>query len=169
MRVLAPPGILGGLQRWQRGRLRALAPVYIPYCLYKIVINDRGAQAERYYAVDAACGILDPYEFSTPPEVVEVTTRNALPMMVDERQTRERAIEKIRRHLYSTGFFRLRNPAIAAELTGPEFHVPYWVGFLGTERDVKIMVVDAVRHRVEGGKVRLLLQEWLMDGSKVSS
>jgi hypothetical protein len=163
VRMLAPPGVSGRLQSWQRGPLRAVASVYIPFRLYKITMQDRGAQVARYYAVDSASGLLDPYEFPGLPELAELETRNALPVVLPEARTRERAIEKLRRHLYSTGFFRLRNPAIGAELAGPEFYVPYWAGFFGREHDAKITVVDAVRHTIEGGKVRRLVQGWLME------
>jgi hypothetical protein len=134
-----------------------------------MLIDDRGTRAARYYAVDAASGLLDPYEFPEPPETVEVTTRNTLTALLEEPQTRERAIEKFRRRLYAAGFFRLRNPALAADLAGPEFHVPYWVGFFGAERDMKIAVVDAMRHSIEGGKVRRLMQGWLSDATREES
>jgi len=163
MHILAPPGIPGWVQRRQRGRLRALACIYVPYRLYKTLIDDRGVQTVRYCAVDAASGTLDPYEFPGQPVVIEVTTRNALSAQVEESQTRESAIEKVRRLLYSAGFFRLMNPTIAAELAGPEFYVPYWAGFFGAGRDLKIVAVNAVRHSVEGEKVRCLIQEWLME------
>jgi len=163
MQILAPPGIPGRVQRWQRGHLRAIASIYIPYRLYKTLIDDRGVQTIRYCAVDAASGTLDPYEFPGQPAVVEVTTRNALPALVEESQTRELAIEKVRRLLYSAGFFRLMNPTITAELAGQEFYVPYWAGFFDARGDLKIAAVNAVRHSVEGEKVRCLIQEWLIE------
>ncbi len=161
-RLLAPNGIQGQLLRWVRGDIRALADVFIPYRLYKVAIDDRGARTSRYYAIDAASGSLDPYEFSAPPDLDEVSTRNVINSTVNEITTRERAIERMRRKLYASGFFRLRNPLITAELVGQEFYVPYWAGFFGEERHLNVTVADAVRHSVEGAKVRRVIQDWLM-------
>ena len=163
-RVLAPSGVSGWLQRWRKGPLLGLAAVYIPYRLYRIEIDDRGRKGTRYYAIDAAAGNLDPYEFAGPSgaeDLVEVTTRNALPSVVDEVSTCMLAIESIRRQVYLTGFFRLRNPSIAAEPAQAEFHVPYWVGFYGDPRNLSITVIEAVRKSIEGAKVRRVLSTWL--------
>ena len=161
-RMLAPQGIKGLLMRWSRGDLRALAPVYIPFRLYSVSIDDRGAKASRYYAVDAASGLLDPYEFSAPPDLEITDTRNAIAAIVPEDATRARAIEKLRRKLYSAGFFRLRNPSLTAELKLELFHVPYCAGFFGDDQQLNITVLDAVRHSIEGAKVRRVIHDWLM-------
>jgi hypothetical protein len=161
-RMLAPEGAKGRVLRALRGDIRALAPLYIPFRLYRVFVDDRGATSSRYYAVDAAAGLLDPYEFSSLPDMELTNTRNALAVTVSEEITRAHAIEKLRRKLYSTGFFRLRNPLITAELKVEHCHIPFWAGFFGAEDDIKIMVVDAVRHTIEGGKLRRVIQDWLM-------
>lgn len=161
-RMLAPGGIKGQLLRWSHGEMRALAEVYIPYRLYKVAVDDRGALAARCYAIDAASGLLDPYEFSGTLDLDEISSRNVVVAAMDEATTRERAIEKMRRHLYTSGFFRLRSPLITAELVGNEFYVPYWASFFGDDHCLNVTVVDAVRHSVEGAKVRRVIETWLM-------
>jgi hypothetical protein len=42
-----------------------------------------------------------------------------------------------------------------------ELHIPYWIGFRGSDDRVRISVIDAVRRRPEGAKVRRLVEEWL--------
>ena len=161
-RMLAPGGLKGQLLRWSRGDVRALAEIYIPYRLYRVAIDDRGARTSRYYAIDAASAVLDPYEFYGVPDFDETSSRNVIVPVVPESTTRERAIEKLRRKLYSSGFFRLRNPSLTAELSVEEFYVPYWAGFFGVDHQLKVTVVDAVRHSVEGAKVRRIIQDWLL-------
>jgi len=154
-----------GVNRWLRGPLRGIAEIYIPYRLYKVTLDDRQVRSARYYAVDAAAGTLDPYEFVILPEPeawVEVQTRNLHPARLSENETRKLALDKVRRLLFSRGFFRLVNPQITAELVKPEFYVPYWVGFYGNEPNVRITVMDGVRQTIEGSKARQLVQAWLL-------
>lgn len=63
--------------------------------------------------------------------------------------------------IYQTGFFRVRNLQLEVELVPLDFHVPYWVEFSGPLDNLKLMVIDAVRHRFEGAKVRNFLRGWL--------
>ena len=166
LRRLTPPGVRGTVHRWITGKLLALAEVYVPYRLYQITVQDRRVHSSRYYAVDAAAGTLDPYEFAAPPSpeaFVEVDTRNCHPVRLDEKQTNRVALEKVRRLIFSGGFFRLANPSISANLIQPEFYMPYWAGFYGDEQSLKVVVFNAIRQTQEGSKVRQLLQEWLQD------
>lgn len=166
LRKLSPAGGRGTLGRWLNGNLLAVAEIYIPYRLYEVTIHDRGPQASRYYAVDAATGTLDPYEFRgrlEPEDVIELETRNFHPVLLDEARTRQLAIEGVRRSLFSKGFFRLADPVIAAHPFDAELYVPYWVGFYGREQNVNLAVLNAVRQTYEGNKVRRLVQSWLVE------
>jgi hypothetical protein len=166
LRKLSPSGPLGALRQWVAGPLRGVAEIHIPCRLYKISANDRRFRSVRYYAVDAAAGTLDPYEFAVPPEAadyVAVETRNFHPVCLDETQTHRMVTEKVRRLLYSRGFFRMVNPKIIAQLLRPEFYIPYWAGFYGDERNISLTVLNAVRETVEGQKLRELVQAWLAD------
>ena len=163
---LSASGPLAGFRRWISGPLRGVAEIYLPYRLYRIIVVDRGIQKVHHYAVDAAAGTLDPYEFSEPPAAgdrVEVETRNFHPARLDESHTQKLAIERVRRLLYSRGFFRAANPVITAELVPPEFYIPYWAGFYGDERDIRITVLNALRRTAEGSKVRHLVRTWLLE------
>jgi hypothetical protein len=115
--------------------------------------------------VDAVNGSLDPYHFDRLPgadEVICVQTRNCPQGMLEADQVRDMLISKVQRLLFTSGFFRLRALHIAAEPIPGELCIPYWVGFRGRGATADIMVMDAVRRRMEGGKVRKLLQTWLL-------
>jgi hypothetical protein len=157
---------------WPASRLHGIAKIYIPYRMYRVTTHDRHAENCWYFAVDAAAGTLDPYQFANVPEAgcwAEIETRNCHPVTVKESDTRELAIEKVRRLLFSRGFFRLAYPQITAELILPEFYIPYWVGFCGPERNLKIRVLDAVRQTIEGNKVRQVVRAWLLQDSSFAS
>lgn len=156
----------GLLQRWLHGKLIALAEIYIPYRLYEVTIHDRGAQARRYFAVDAAVGTLDPYEFTAPPESdnsIDLEIRNCHPILLDEQRTQQLAIKAARLSLFSRGFFRLSNPVIAARVFHADIYVPYWIGFFGHEENLSLVVLNAVRQTYEGSKLRRLVREWLLN------
>jgi hypothetical protein len=166
LRKLASPGIGGVLQRWWSGPLRAVAEIYIPYRFYRVSVEDRRFRRVQYHALDSASGTLDPYEFAAPPESqewTEVEAPNCHPVKVEERRTRELAIETVRRRLFSRGFYRLTAPRLTAELIHPEFYLPYWVGFYGDDRNLSLKVMNALRQTMEGSKVCHLLKAWLME------
>lgn len=163
LRQLMPADQRGLFRTWLNGKLLGLADVYIPYRLYKITIEDRRLQCLRYYAVDAVTGTLDPYEFAAPPPnamFAEVTTRNCHPVQLDEAETRQLAVQRVRRSVFSRGLFRVSYPVFVAELLRSDFYIPYWLGFYG-ERNLKVVVLNAVRQTYEGSKVRRLIETWL--------
>lgn len=166
IRKLMPPGPRGLVRAWLNGRLRGLADVHIPYRLYKLTIHDRRLQTTRYYAIDAATGVLDPYEFPMPPPdamFVEVSTRNCHPVRLDEEETRQLAVHRVRRLVFSRGLLRLSDPVFAAELLRRDFYIPYWLGFYGEQQNLRVVVLNAVRHTYEGTKVRRLVENWLKE------
>jgi hypothetical protein len=169
---LKPSGPAGLLFGWFSGQVNGIAEIYIPYRMYKVVVTDSHVKSTHWFAVDAAAGTLDPYEFPALPEAdawEEVTSCNVHPAALEESQTRRIAVERSRRSFFSRGFFRLQSPQITAEWIGPEFYIPYWVGFYGDEHNVKIKVLDAVRQTVEGGKVRQLIIRWLLQSQEEAS
>jgi hypothetical protein len=50
---------------------------------------------------------------------------------------------------------------MSAEPVAGEIYVPYWVGFRGRGVRARLAVIDAVRRKPEGAKVRQLLRAWL--------
>lgn len=164
-RRLSPGGPLGIVRRWRTGRLLALGDIYIPYRLYQVKVDDYRVRSTRFVAVDAISGDLDPYEFPESPlpaSCAEVETTNYLPVRLEEPDTRTLALEKVRRLLFSAGFFRLVKPAITSAVIG-EFYIPYWAGFYGEVHNVSVLMLNAVRGTVEGSKASNLVKTWLLE------
>src|SRR5262249_49945825 len=156
----------GFLSRLRQGPLLAIADIYLPFRLYRVVVDDEQVCKASWYAVDALSGVLDLYEFPRNPsgtDVVELTVepRNCPYSGISECDTRHRAIDAVRRSLFSSGFFRIRKPLIRAELLDSGLHVPYWAAFYGNKDCVRTAVLDAVRGRLEGGKARHVVESWL--------
>ena len=158
-----------------RGPVRSLAELYIPYRLFQVKIYSAGREQNQTLALDAVRGVLDLYQFPKPDadeEYFWLETRNALPGVLDESQIEEqikhRLIEKVRRMIYTRGFFRVRGLKIEAVPLPGEICVPYWVGFRRSKETVHLAVLDAVRRRPEGAKVRRLVEEWLRSDAEAS-
>ena len=146
------------------GRLRSVGDVYIPFKLFQVEVVNAERQERHLLALDAVTGSLDPYHFDEVPsssEVIVLETRNCPAAVVDETRATELMVDKYRRLLFQRGFFRLRGLHISAVPFPGEIHIPYWVGFRGHGSPVHLQVIDAVRRRQEGAKVRKLLEDWL--------
>jgi hypothetical protein len=168
LRNFSPAGPLGTLRRWRTGKLLGISDIYIPYRLYRVQVEDIRTRSARFLAVDAMSGALDPYEFPEPPlpgKSVEVVTSNSLPVRLAEDETRAFVLEKLRRLLFSNGFFRLAKPVMTAEMMSTTFYIPYWAGFYGGPRNVRVQVLNAVRGTIEGSKVSSLVKAWLLEQS----
>ena len=169
LRKLSPSGPSGLLRRWMTGKLLGVSEIYIPYRLYRVAVEDRRLRSSRLLAVDAVSRTLDPFEFDEPPaegRCREVETRNHLPARLSEPETQAAALSKARRLLFAAGFFRLAKPVISVEVIGPEFHIPYWAGFYGTEKNVSLVMLDAIRGTIEGGKATQSVRAWLLEDSE---
>lgn len=155
------PGIV---RRLATGPLRSLADVYVPFRVYRVEIVSGGVTRTRFLAFDAAFGLLDPYEFASVPDDAQTTaveTRNAVPPTIDETLAARLLTDKVRRLVFSEGFFRLRDMAIRVEPLAAIVHVPYWIGFYGRGERASIQVIDAVRRTREGAKMQHALTNWL--------
>jgi hypothetical protein len=114
--------------------------------------------------LDAVRGSLDPYRFEHAPtesETIRIETRNSLPVGLPAREAADLLVAKVRRLLYGKGFFRLHAMEISAEPLEDELHIPYWLGFSGSGNRARLKVLDGVRRRPEGGKVRSIFEAWL--------
>ncbi len=157
-------GLAGGLRWVVAGPLRSLADVYVPFRLFRVKISNGAARQEKLLAIDAVTGAFDLYCFDQVPgteELVRVTSENRPAARLDEQRARELLIERLRRMVFRQGFFRIRQLRIEAEPIPVELHVPYWVGFCGFGERAHLAVMDGVRRRMEGGKVRQFFREWL--------
>jgi hypothetical protein len=148
------------------GPLRSLADVYLPFRAYRVHIRNGQSSQVQIVAVDSVAGVLDLYSFDQlpgPEELVTVRTRNRLEPVLSDREAEHAVLHKVQRTLFQTGFFRMRELSITAEPFALELHVPYWVGFYGSGEAASLRVMDAVRRQMEGGKLRQLIRDWLMD------
>ena len=146
------------------GPLRSVAEFYIPFRMFRTRIANRGATDENLVALDAVTGTLDLFKFDRPPGDVETTfleTRNCASAELDNARAAEFVTAKLRRVLYSRGFFRMSNLTITATPIEEELFIPYWLGFRGSDGNARVAVIDAVRRKFEGAKVRRLVENWL--------
>lgn len=153
-------------RRWMSGKLLGVADIYIPYRLYKVSLEDRRVRTARLLAIDAVSGNLDPFEFSESPvqnRCTDLETRNYLPAQLSEPETHAAALAKFRRLLFSAGFFRLAKPVISIELVESALFMPYWAGFYGQENSVRVLMLDAIRGTIEGGKITSSVKAWLLE------
>jgi hypothetical protein len=164
-------GMVNGVAKWIRGPVRSLAELYIPYRLFQVKIRSAGREQNQTFALDAVLGVLDLYQLPAPTaddQFLTLQTRNVLPVGLDAAQAEERLIEKVRRMIFTHGFFRVRDLKIEAIPLSGEICVPYWVCFRGSSERVHLAVLDAVRRRPEGAKVRRLVEAWLRSDAGAS-
>ena len=146
------------------GPLRSVAEAYLPFYLFRVTIVNRGRSESSVLGLDAVRGSLDPYRFEHAPtecETIRLETRNSLPVGLQQGEAAELLVAKVRRLLYGKGFFRLHAMEISAEALADELHIPYWLGFSGSGSRARLKVLDGVRRRPEGGKVRSIFEAWL--------
>lgn len=146
------------------GRLRSVAELYLPFRLLRVQISNRGLTEERLIGLDAVTGTLDPFQFDHVPteaETVSVETRNCPRAQLADAVVIELLVAKLRRLLYRRGFFRMRDLQITAAPIDRDLYIPYWLGFRGSDGHARVAVIDAVRRRFEGAKMRRLVESWL--------
>lgn len=146
------------------GPLRSVAEFYVPFRLFRAHIVNGGTMDENLVALDAVSGTLDLFKFDHVPgesETVHIETRNCAAPGIDDARATELLVAKLRRVLYSRGFFRMRGLSITASPLDDELFVPYWLGFRGSGNAARVSVIDAVRRRPEGAKVRRLVENWI--------
>lgn len=159
-------GLLSQIRRATLGPVRSVAEFYIPFRLFEVEVLNRGKCNRYTLGLDMVAGCLNPYGFEMLPtdrEVICLETRNCIPSSLNDTEANELILVKVQRILFSSGFFRIRNLRMTSQAIPGEIHVPYWVGFRGKGVRAHVTIMDAVRRRLEGGKVRHLLQNWLLD------
>jgi len=164
IRQFTPRGPFSIIHRTVFGPLRSVAELYVPFRFFRVQIKNRGITEEKLVALDAVSGTLDLYQFEhlpAEPEIVSLETRNCPSAALSDEEAVELVIGKLRRLLYARGFFRVRDLQIAATPLAVEIHIPYWIGFRGSGTYARLSVIDAVRRRFEGAKVRRLVETWL--------
>ncbi|HZC66410.1 MAG TPA: hypothetical protein VE545_07535, partial [Candidatus Dormibacteraeota bacterium] len=121
--------------RLRSGPLQRIAEAYVPYRGYRVQYNMAGVEHSRFFALDAVTGSLDLFEFPQAPDgeqLLGVQTRNYLPSSLSAAEAENLLREKALRVIFLQGFFKLRGGKINVAREGPEFCIPYWLGFHGT-------------------------------------
>ncbi|MGE5735254.1 MAG: hypothetical protein ACM34E_09210 [Acidobacteriota bacterium] len=157
-------GIPGIFRSAALGPVRSVADFYVPFGLFQVTIWNAGRHDNQVLGLDSVSGSLDLYHFEHIPdssELLSIDTRNCPPARLDVDRARDLVVEKVRRMLFQKGCFRMRNLRIEAAPLAGEICIPYWVAFRGRRTRLYISVIDAVRRKPEGAKVRQLLQAWL--------
>lgn len=157
-------GVVGTLRSLLQGPIRSVADFYIPFILFQVTITNAGKSETQILGLDSVSGSLDLYYFEKLPDssqLISTDTRNCPQPQLDPERGREIVGEKVRRLLFQTGFFRMRGLRIHAEALPGEWCVPYWVVFRGRGSRAYLSVLDAVRRKPEGAKVRQVLESWL--------
>jgi hypothetical protein len=157
-------GAGGLLHRLGTGGLRSVADVYVPFQVYEVEIVDGPRRKRSWFALDAVNGSLDLYHFEQLPaggDLVSVETRNRPPVALGEDRALALLEDKLRRHVFQAGFFRVRDLRLRTARVPLDLHVPYWIGFYAAGSGVRLRVLDAVRSRFEGAKARALFEAWL--------
>ena len=158
-------GLVAWYRGWRRGPLAGVRPVQVPYRLFEVRVSNAGRLDHRWLAIDAVSGALDCYGFPGPPAAAELqrtADAGALPEVVDAGRLREALLERVRRQVYATGFFRLRGLRIEVEDTRRVLYLPYWVGVRRKgDRQASVEVLGGLRGSREGGKLQDLIATWL--------
>jgi len=161
----SPRGFSGLISPFS-GRLRAVGEFFIPFRVFELSIVNGGRTEHKILAIDSVTGALMPYVFRAPlaaNEIIEVESRNHVTPHLAEADSRRIAETRCQRLLFASGFFRIRDLKITAQLL-TEIHVPYWIGFRGNGEFARFAVLDAMRRRTEGAKVRQIVRNWLISG-----
>ena len=159
----------GSLSKFTRdlafGPLRSVAAIHIPFRLFEVAITNGGSSQTEFFALDVVNGTLDVFRFDSVPDTELVESRNVLDVAVDDNKANDLVLSAVRRALYSHGFFKMRDLHLKAAALPGDLYAPYWVGLRGRSQDVHLEVLDAVRRRMEGGKMRQMVSEWLLSAS----
>jgi hypothetical protein len=157
-------GIVNSAANWIRGPVHSIAELYIPFRLFQVKIRSAGREQNQTFGMDAVAGVMDLYQLpalADDRQFLALETRNVLPAALDPFEAEERLIAKVRRMVFSQGFFRVRDLKIEVVPEEGEICVPYWICFRGSQDTLRLAVLDAVRRRPEGAKVRRLVENWL--------
>lgn len=162
--LFSPGSLSNSLRNFVFGPLRSVADFYIPFRIFQVEIQNRGEQTSHIFGLDAVTGSLDLYTWEKLPDENETSlldTRNRLPALLSDEDAQRLVTDKVRRLIFMQGFFRVSNFRITAELLPGEIYIPYWAAFRGHGVRANVSVLDAVRRKLEGSRVREMLRNWL--------
>jgi hypothetical protein len=161
LRAFSAAGFSALYWRMRSGPLRRIADAYVQYFLFRVKY---GQARPRLFAIDAVDGSLDLFEFPRIPgdlELQPVDGRNRLQAALTEERAAGLLREKALRVIFQQGFFKLHEHRLEIHLESCELHLPYWLGFYGSDGALRCRVMDAVRRRIEGAKASAFFEQWL--------
>ncbi len=150
--------------RLGHGPLQRIAPVYLPFSLYRLQYELSRTRYTRFVALDQIEGALDLIEFPAvlgANDLLFIQTRNKIVPTLSDDRTESLLQEKSLRLIFQQGFFRLSRPQLELDCVLRQFHIPYWIGLYGKDGHLRCRALDAVRRRMEGAKATLLFERWL--------
>jgi len=163
----------GRLNELRHGRLRIVTDFYVPYRVFRLTRTDGRSSPDAFIAADAVTGKLDLIQFDRLPEegaCMPVDTA----MVAEERVAEEEAYRLVResmmRSIFLKGFFKLSRLNVEIELAASA-HILYWVGVYERNGRAQLEIINALRGRFEGAKLRELVAEWFQprqEGGAVS-
>jgi len=165
LRTFHAPSVAFILCRLRGGRLQRIAEAYIPFHLYRVRYRLGASPRSHIFALDAVDGSLDLFEFGAPPgdgETMLIATRNRPVPRLSPDHAEQLLREKVLRLIFQHGFFKVRAVQLEIERLPDQIHLPYWLAFYGTSRNLRCRVMDAVRRRMEGARATALFEQWLM-------
>lgn len=155
------------MRRFRLGQFRFDTGFFLPYYLFRVEVLNAGKLSTEFLAIDAMTGELDLYKFdSEPTEFDEVETSQVGETFLNEKQAFSMLQDQVRRMVFMQGgFFKTNQLTISGSLVRL-LYIPYWVGFFLNNKQLAIEVIDAVRGRFEGGKMREVIMDWFARESK---
>lgn len=151
-----------GAREKRFGRLRLVADFYLPFRLFRMKIANGEREKEMLMAIDAIAGGLDPCLFEEAPrpeELERIQSSRTAPMLLNEAQALKLLAERLKRDAYLKGFFKLGELNVSGHLVA-SFYWPYWIGIYERNEQAVMEVIDAVRGRLEGAKLRDIVTDW---------
>jgi hypothetical protein len=152
----------GRFNELRNGRLRIVTDFYIPYRVFRLTRSDRRSSSDVFIAADAVTGKLDLIQFDRLPEegaCMAVDTAMVAEERVDEEESYRLVRESMMRSIFMKGFYKLSRVNVEIELAASA-HILYWVGVYERNERARLEIINALRGRFEGAKLREMVAEW---------
>src|SRR5262245_831928 len=152
----------GGFNELRHGRLRMVADFYVTYRIFRMNWSDGRSSTDTFIASRGGAGKLDLIQCVRLPEEAHCMAVDAA-MFAEERVDEEEAYRLVRanmmRSIFMKGFFKLSRPGLEIELA-TSLHIPYWIGVYERNGRAHLEIINALRGRFEGAKLREMAAEW---------
>ena len=152
----------GRFNELRHGRLQMVTDFYIPYRFFRMNRSDRRSSTCMCLAADAVTGKLDMIQFDRQPgegACLTVDTAMVAEERVNEEETYRLVRESMMRSIFMKGFFKLNRVNVEIKMV-TSLHIPYWVGVYERDDRAHLEIINALRGRLEGAKMREVVAEW---------